>query len=344
MKLSVYDDPALFERLKPEWNALLERSTANRVFSTWEWQSIWWAAYHPGKLWVVECRSDEGELLGLAPWFVENNAEFGRVVRSIGCVEVTDYLDLIVDSRYVSDVLECIASYVKAHSDGFDVIDLCNLPETSPGYGQFPDMLSKHGFDVKVSVQEVCPVIQLPETWDEYLEMLDKKQRHEVRRKIRRAEGAPEKIDWYIVDESRNLSEEADRFLALMAASHTQKAHFLEDTQNVDFFKSIVPVAYENGWLQLSFLTIGEQAAAAYLNFDYGDSVLVYNSGLLPDQYGHLSPGIVLLAYNIQYAIETKHKIFDFLRGNEIYKYRMGGQDTRVYMLRAQLVNAGVPA
>jgi CelD/BcsL family acetyltransferase involved in cellulose biosynthesis len=344
VKLTVYDELGLFEHLKSEWNDLLERSAANRVFSTWEWQSIWWTAYQPGKLWVIECRSDEGQLLGLAPWFIENHPDYGRVVRSIGCVEVTDYLDLIIDRRYVSDVLECMASYVREHHDQFDVIDLCNLPESSPGHTLFPAVLSKRGFDVKVSVQEVCPVIQLPDTWEAYLEMLDKKQRHEVRRKIRRAEGAPEEIDWYIVDSSRNLEDEIDRFLRLMAASHAQKASFLEDTQNVDFFRAIVPVAYDKGWLQLSFLTIGGEAAAAYLNFDYGGSVLVYNSGLLPDQYGHLSPGIVLLAYNIQHAIETGHSVFDFLRGNEIYKYRMGGQDTHVYMLRAQLVNAGIPA
>jgi CelD/BcsL family acetyltransferase involved in cellulose biosynthesis len=170
--------------------------------------------------------------------------------------------------------------------------------------------------------------------------MLDKKQRHEVRRKLRRAEGASEKVDWYIVDENRNLVEEMDRFLRLMAASHMQKAAFLGDAQNVKFFRSIVPVAFRNGWLQLSFLTIGGEAAAAYLNFDYGGKILVYNSGLLPDQYGHLSPGIVLLAYNIRHAIEAGRGLFDFLRGNEIYKYRMGGRDTQVYMLRAQFVGA----
>jgi CelD/BcsL family acetyltransferase involved in cellulose biosynthesis len=287
-------------------------------------------AYEPGKLWVIECRSDEGELLGLAPWFIEDHAVYGRVVRSIGCVEVTDYLDLIVDRRYVEDVLECMARFVKAHHDQFDVIDLCNLPETSPGYTQFPVVLSRHGFDVKVSVQEVCPVIELPDTWEEYLEKLDKKQRHEIRRKLRRAESAPEKIGWYIVDSSHNLDDEINRFLQLMAASHTQKAGFLEDMQNVNFFKAIVPVAFQKGWLQLSFLTIGGTAAASYLNFDYGGNVLVYNSGLLPDQYGHLSPGIVLLAYNIQYAIELRRAVFDFLRGNEIYKYRMCAVDTRV--------------
>ena len=269
---------------------------------------------------------------------LENHSEQGRVVRSIGCVEVTDYLDLIIDRDHVDFVLNCFASFLAESRSEFDVIDLCNLPESSPIYNRFPGVLSAFQFDVKVSEQEVCPVIVLPATWDEYLDSLDKKQRHEIRRKIRRAEGAVEDVAWYFVNSSHDLNEETERFLSLMALSHSQKAVFLQDIQNVDFFRKMVPIIFRNGWLQMSFMTIGGQASAAYLNFVYGNQVLVYNSGLMPDQYGHLSPGIVLLAYNIQYAIEAGFSVFDFLRGNEVYKYRMGAVDTKVYMLRARSV------
>ena len=67
----------------------------------------------------------------------------------------------------------------------------------------------------------------------------------------------------------------------------------------------------------------------------------MYNSGLLPEQFGHLSTGIVLLTYLIEHAIESGHFVFDFLRGNETYKYRMGAHDTRVFKLKAQLPKAG---
>jgi CelD/BcsL family acetyltransferase involved in cellulose biosynthesis len=336
VKLTAYDQIELFNQLKPEWNTLLKRSVANRIFSTWEWQSIWWESYCPGELWVVTCRDDEDQLLGIAPWFIEQHPTHGRVVRSIGCVEVTDYLDTIVDQDHIQPVLEAFATFLLDNTEHYDVIDLCNLPESSPSCQLFPDILRRHGFDVTVKQQEVCPVISLPSTWDEYLEKLDKKQRHEVRRKIRRVEGNGEAVQWYIVDETHILDAEIEQFLVLMGASHPEKEEFLRDPQNVTFFKRIVPVAYQNGWLQMSFLNIGNEPVATYLNFDYQGNILVYNSGLLPGQYDNLSPGIVLLAYNIQHAIETGHKVFDFLRGNEIYKYRMGGVDTRVFMLRAQ--------
>ena len=337
VKITAHNQPELFQQLEKEWDELLARSHSNRVFSTWEWQSTWWAAYHPGELWVIICRDDTDRLIGIAPWFIDSTEEYGRVVRPIGCVEVTDYLDIIVDNTCTQIVFEALADFVFANKQQFDLINLCNLPEDSPTYGQFATILNQRGFEASLTQQEVCPLIILPKAWEDYFDLLDKKQRHELRRKLRRAEGAAEKIEWYIVGEQHNLDEEIDRFLHLMAASQYEKAKFLEDPQNLAFFKAIVPITFQKRWLQLSFLMINGEAASAYLNFVYGDSVLVYNSGLLPDKYGHLSAGIILLAHNIHTAIENGYRVFDFLRGNEIYKFRMGGQETRVFMLTAHL-------
>ncbi|MBZ0296071.1 MAG: GNAT family N-acetyltransferase [Anaerolineae bacterium] len=337
MELQVYDQVTLFDELQSEWNPLVERSTSNRIFSTWEWKSVWWQAYQPGELWVVTCRSDDGQMLGIAPWFIANSEERGRVVSTIGCKEVTDYLDLIVDQAYVDQVLPEFARFLRDAVDRFDHIFLCNIPEESISYQKFPSVLEEYGFISTLIPEDVCPIIKLPTTWDDYLSMLDKKNRHELRRKMRRSQGVNTDIDWYIVGAGHDVQQELEHFLEMMAASAAEKATFLEDKQNVAFFKALVPVLYEQGWLQLNFLTVDGVRAAAYLNFDYNEHISVYNSGLLPDEFGHLSPGIVLLVNNIRHAIETKHKVFDFLQGDENYKYRMGGQDTHVYNLEAVL-------
>jgi CelD/BcsL family acetyltransferase involved in cellulose biosynthesis len=307
------------------------------IFSTWEWQSAWWTAYAEGDLWVVACRDDDDRLIALAPWFVQHKPDGRRVVRSIGCVDVTDYVDVIVAKGYSEVVFNALAHHLLENSDRYDCINLCNIPESSVTTKVFSDALRGCGFEVDIELQEVCPVIYLPESWDDYLANLGKKQRHEIRRKIRRAEGEA-KIEWYIVGSEHDLHEEMERFITLMAASHPEKAEFLQDEHNVRFFKELLPLAFERGWLQLNFLTINGEDSAAYFNFEYDNRILVYNSGLMPsDSYGHLSPGIVLLAYNIRHAIEAERKVFDFLRGNETYKYRMGGEDTRVFKLQAHL-------
>ena len=322
-----------FDELESEWNALLRGAPLNRVFYTWEWQKTWWDAYEPGELLILVCRQ-AGILTGIAPLFIVES-EQGRSVQIIGCVDVTDYLDFIVDEDHLDAVYSAFADYFAAHRADFDILDFCNIPFDSPTQRLLPELLESRGFNAAVEQQEVCPVIELPNNWGGYLSLLDKKQRHEVRRKIRRIQGSDEAIDWYIVNGNHDLNEEVTQFVRLMAASDPEKERFLQDEGNLRFFQAIVPLLHERGWLQMNFLTVGEERAAAYINFVYGNRVMVYNSGLAHENYGDLSPGIVLLAFNIRHAIEHGYKYYDFLRGDEPYKYRMGGRETAVMNIRA---------
>jgi CelD/BcsL family acetyltransferase involved in cellulose biosynthesis len=339
MSLSVelYQEPTVFHELASEWDELLHRSVDDTIFLTVEWQSTWWASYDAGELLIFTCRDESGRLLGIAPWFI-HDIQGERVVRTIGCVDVTDYVDVIVDKAFLQPVLACFASVLNENSSKFDRVNFCNIPETSPTLAVFPDLLRACGFEVELVLQEVCPVIPLPNTWEAYLESLDKKQRHEIRRKLRRAESEAE-LEIVAVSEPAEVNATMDTFLHLMAMSQPAKAEFLQDASNLRFFRSILQTVAERRWLRMTFLKVNGEPVAAYCDFVYQGKVLVYNSGLLLDRYAHLSTGIVLLANNIRWAIESGHHLFDFLRGNETYKYRMGGQDTRVFKLMARKAN-----
>ncbi len=333
MKIESFTTAAAFDALRAEWSELLTHVHHNRIFLTWEWQSTWWSAYHPGELWILTIRNDAGQLVGLAPWFIENRVKTGRTIRSVGCVDVTDYLEAIVHRDYEEAIFQILADYLHENRARYDFIDLCNIPEGSPVLKYLPQLLRGNGLSVEIKPQEVCPVIELPNQWDAYLESLDKKNRHEIRRKLRRSEESA--ADWYIVGPEHDLSVESDTFLRLMASASVDKAEFLANPKNVTFFKQLTPLLMERDWLQIAFLTVEGRQAAAYMNFLYNNEVQIYNSGLDIEAANGLSAGIVLLARLIQYAIEHGYKRFDFLRGNEEYKYRMGAVDTHVFMLMA---------
>lgn len=342
MKIEACTSDTVFENLREEWSGLLTEARDNRIFLTWEWQSTWWAAYHPGELWVLAVRNDDGQLVGLAPWFIEQRPQTGRTVRSVGCVDVTDYLEVIVHQAHEAPVFEALAAYVGENQSCYDKIDLCNIPEGSPVLKYLPQLLQERGLSVEIKPQEVCPVIELPSTWEDYLNKLDKKQRHEVRRKLRRTDEYA--VEWYAVGPEHDLNAETEIFLRLMACASPDKAEFLRDEKNVAFFRQLAPILMERGWLQLAFLKVDGTHTATYLNFLYNEEVLIYNSGLDIEAAKGLSAGIVLLAYLIQYAIEHDYKRFDFLRGNEEYKYRMGAVDTHIFMLMASYITDPVPA
>jgi CelD/BcsL family acetyltransferase involved in cellulose biosynthesis len=103
------------------------------------------------------------------------------------------------------------------------------------------------------------------------------------------------------------------------------KQAFLTDVMRSQM-RASVKAAFHAGWLQLSFLEIEGEKAAGYLNFDFDDHIWVYNSGW-DMRFSTYSPGWVLLGYLLQWANEQGRKSFDFMRGDEEYKYRFGGID-----------------
>ena len=133
--------------------------------------------------------------------------------------------------------------------------------------------------------------------------MLDKKERQEIRRKLRRAAGNDETMTWYRVGPEHNLKDEMEAFLELMALNDG-KARFLTPVMYAQFTETI-RVMHEKGWLLLAFLKINDDRAAAYLCFDFGNRLWVYNSAIDP-RFSSLSAGWVLLAHLLQWAIENR--------------------------------------
>ena len=92
--------------------------------------------------------------------------------------------------------------------------------------------------------------------------------------------------------------------------------------------------AHARGYLWLAFLEVDEVKTAASLNFDYRNKLWGYNSGV-SSEHKELSPGWVLLAHTIQWCTENGRYEFDFMRGDEEYKYRFGGVNQ--YVMRTKI-------
>ncbi len=335
-----------FEALREEWNHLLGRSRFDTVFLTHQWLSTWWEFLGEGELWILAFRRPENdELVGIVPLYLTGpeGTELGsftgtRTLSIVGCIEVSDYLDIIVAKGWEPAVYRAFLNWLYSEdAPSWDVVDLCNLPQDSRTYVDFPPLAEETGASVTVLREDVAPQFSLPLHYETYLEeTVEKKQRHEIRRKQRRAEREAE-VGFHMVTRADNLAAEMDDFVALQQASRDDKAEFMTAEMR-RFFNAMAQRMMDEGWLQLSFLTLDGEKAAALLAFEYKKRYLLYNSGYDPDAHAHLSPGWVQLAYAIQYAIAIGCKLFDFMQGDEEYKYRFGAQDydvMRVIMQRA---------
>lgn len=327
--------PTGFSALADEWNRLLQRSRANVFFLTYEWQTTWWEALGTGDLWIVAFRTpDTDELVGIAPLYLTertSGVNAGKQVFTlVGCIEVSDYLDLIMAQGWEAAVYaELLAWLHSAEAPAWDVVDLCNLPEVSLTYTLLPPLVEASGHTVVVKQEDVAPQFTLPLHYETYLqEQVDKKQRHEIRRKQRRAEREAD-IGFYIVGKEHSLEAEVDDFVALQRASRVDKAEFMTPPMR-RFFGAVARRMLDAGYLRLCFLTINGEKAASLYAFEFDRKFLLYNSGYDPDAHAQLSPGWVILAYSIQYAIAAGCRVFDFMQGDEEYKYRFGSQDYKV--------------
>ncbi len=334
MQTIFYTNPDGMDILRDEWNDLLGRSSTDVPFLRWEWQKTWWTHLGEGDLILIAVRTDDGRLVGLAPLFrLDEITHFS--LNTVGCVDVSDYLDVIVARGYEMPVYETFADALESPAvPHWDRWELCNIPEASPTTSVLPALLEARGYAVTKSVQQVCPVVQLPPTWEEYLAGLSKKDRHELRRKLRRAEETGGTA-YRITRGEESLDADLDAFIELLIKSRPDKAGFMSE-QMRRFFHAAGHAAQRAGWLQLAFMEVAGVQAAAYMNFDYKGRVMVYNSGADMARFGHLSPGVALAAWTIRYAIEQGRTVFDFLRGDEEYKYRLGASDTRIYRLHIQ--------
>ena len=320
------------------WNRLVEQGIANTPFSRHEYLSAWWRTLGGGE-WkqpelVLVSASENGQLVGLAPLFIET-WEDRRALLLVGSIEISDYLDLIVRTadlpRFLSGLLDFLASSL---TGDWSALDWYNLPDDSPTLAALKAEAERRGWAYHDEVYRPTPRIALNGSFDEYLSRIDKKQRHEIRRKLRRVEESG-RGRFYVVEKSAEIEPELEAFFELMIQDPS-KADFLHPAMREQMTITI-RAAHDQGYLWLGFLEVDGVKTAASLNLDYRNKLWGYNSGV-SRTHMELSPGWVLLAYTIQWCCDNGRHEFDFMRGDEEYKYRFGGVNR--FVMRATVLRS----
>jgi CelD/BcsL family acetyltransferase involved in cellulose biosynthesis len=318
------------------WNNLLKESITDSPFLRHEYQTAWWT-HRGGGEWqnaqlILISASEGDQLVGIAPLFL---AEYDgqRALLLNGSIEISDYLDIIVrtadHAQFVSGLFDFLASQL---ADNWHGLDWYNLPDSSPTLAAIQEESAKRKWTHHEEMYRPTPRIALNGSFDEYLARIDKKQRHEIRRKARRAEESGRGVRWYISD-MQNPDAEIDAFIKLMEDDQN-KAKFLTEPMRAQM-RAAIHAAHQGGWLWLAFLEVDGQRAAAALNFDYNNKLWGYNAGV-DRTFMELSPGWVLLGYILQWCCENNRAEFDFMRGDEEYKYRFGAVNQ--FVMRSKVI------
>lgn len=271
-----------------------------------------------------------GTLVGLAPLVRD-----GRNWSFSGGAEVADFLDIIAEPEYDAKVAGATLDFLQIHGG---IVNLRNLRPDSTGAGALRQEAEKRGFSTTLRREDVSPRVALPRDWEMYVQALSKKDRHELRRKMRRLDAAGS-IQYYVAHDPATRDADVDDFVRLMRSSAENKAQFM--TPDMErFFQALVWEFAPRGFARLYFLELNGRRVAATLVFDYGGEFLLYNSGYDLD-FASESVGLLLKAFCLRDAIDAGRRAFDFLQGSEPYKYDLGGRDVPIYELVIDLAANG---
>ena len=309
-----------FGSLTDEWRALCGETPAASVFNTPDWLSAWWESCGGSQELHLFSFREDGALKGVAPMMQE-----GDTLRFIGLSDLCDNHDFPMAEGAGEEFVSSFFDGVE--STEWRTMELDGLFEGSATLDLLAQAARSRGFALEMAFDEVSPVRRLSETWEEYLQSLRKKDRHELRRKFRRLYGAGE-VRYYNCAGSANLSQDLPIFLELLKTSREDKAKFLTPGRE-RFFHTLADALVKAGSLKLFFLELDGVKVAASLCFDYGDAYFLYNSGYDPS-YAPLSVGLMLKTLCLQDAIEQGRRQFHFGRGAEPYKYDLGAEDLRL--------------
>ncbi|MFC1899266.1 GNAT family N-acetyltransferase [Chloroflexota bacterium] len=287
----------------------------NSLFTLPVWLKVWWREFGAGNEQYISVISQGDDVIGIAPLLIaEEKASF------ISSTDVCDYLDFVIAPARDKEFFNIL--FDELTNNGIKQLDLRTVRPDSTVLTSLVDICKERSYQVFCEEENVSSELYLPSTWEEYLGLLTKKQRHEVRRKLRRLAEAGD-IKFHFVTKSDTVSALMDTFFNMFTESRQDKATFLNASRE-SFFRMMTGAMADAGLLKLGVLEMNDRPLAMIICFDYNDCIFLYNSAYEPS-YNSLSVGLVSKILCIRESIQLGKKKFDFLNGDEPYKARLGG-------------------
>lgn len=318
------------DRLDPLWDLWRERRDLFRnapLFVTPPWLGSWKETLGRDAALCVLVAHGAGGVIGYLPLI-----RHGNVGLFAGDPQVCDYFDAVTVPG-VEDAAWA-AFFREGRRAGLDALDLFPVRPDSVLLTHGVALCRALGLSVSVEPCDVTVEMPLAGSWEAYLLSLSGKQRHEVRRKMRRLEEAGT-VGFRAVSDPGATDGALEVFFRLFQSNREDKARFLTPAVKA-YLETLCRAMSREGMMRLCFLDVNGTPAASALCFDDGETVSLYNNGY-DAAFASVSVGLVNTIYTIKDAVERGRRRYEFLRGDEVYKFRLGGQEVPLYRVRIAL-------
>lgn len=327
-------DEKEFFSLSSEWKTVFKNNNNHSVFLAWEWVSNWWKIFGDGKKLAILCAREESthQLIAIVPLYNVRKSLLGVTyltewkllgADSIAC---SDHLGILTIKKLDQEQVNYLFNVVWTQVGKNGVLYLTDLHRANPIIEPIIKWAVYNSIKVKRETNTTCPGVQLSTTWNEYLMQLSSNFRSQVRssyRKVLNNNNMTIKSVTQNNEIHRYINDLVNLNISRMGQKN-QKSSFLQLSMQ-EFLENLAidMIGTGNAWLDI--LLHDNRLIAASFHLLHGNTVYYYQGGF-DTEYAKWRPSTVLFAHVIQRAIDGGYGYFDFLRGDEKYKYRWGAK------------------
>jgi CelD/BcsL family acetyltransferase involved in cellulose biosynthesis len=316
MKIREIDNFDDFLALEESWNNVLDKCD-HSVFSTWYWLSKWWKHFGNDKRLVLLLAEENNEIRGIAPLMYSVHRIFGFRIGKIEFIGTpsSDYNNFILRKKS-EECIKLFINYLYKLPEKWEIVELTEIPENTESL-QFLGRTTK-----RLEPINVCPYINLPKSRELFLSQLSRNQRKYLRKNLKRLEETFT-VEFRDCSEVESYTEAMEWLIELHQRRMKSKGltGVFADPRVRNFSFDIAESFSQKGWLGLFLLKLSSKSVASLLGFKYGSKFYAYITGFDPE-YSAYGVGNLIFFYAIARCIQEGLTEFDFLRGEEEYKYR----------------------
>lgn len=317
MRVDVLTEGAALAAIEPEWWDLFRRIPTATPFASPAWLVPWWQSFAPGDLFTVALRLGD-RLVGLAPMYTERGAQGPRLL-PLG-IGLTDALDLLVDPEHAEAVGIALGCTLGAEQARW----ACWSAEEAPPGAAVLSIDNPAGWSSEVTPQSACPVLSLPTSgvWREAIPA-------RKWRKWSMAQNRAARRTWSLeLTTAATLREAGEHLIRLHGTRWADRgqAGVLADAVVQQFHAAALPALLAANLLRMTTLRIDGIVAGVFYGLQHGSAAYAYLGGFDP-AFAFESPGTLLIGSAIATAAAEGVTSFNFLRGQEPYKYEWGAVD-----------------
>jgi CelD/BcsL family acetyltransferase involved in cellulose biosynthesis len=328
--IQLVDTPELFVRLREEWDALLAVAEEASVFVSWEWLYNWWRHYGQGHKLRILIARENGRLTGILPLYVQSVALYRRfgveLVRFIGTGGDTapDYLGPLLAPGMEERTARALSEHLVNALHGWTVLSLSDLKSESLFLGTLEAACRANGTAHTRTVSARIAYIPLPASWDDYLAGVSRDRRYTIRNTRKKFEALNDS-KFYVWTEEEGVDRILDNLIDLHHRRWQEKGtpHAFSTSAYVGFHRDVIHACAPRGWIRFYCIEALGAPFAIFYCYRFRNQIFYFQAGFNPD-YQRYRPGLVLIGYAAESAIQEGNTVFDFLRGEHLYKTQWG--------------------